>query len=88
MDPVEDVDITGEVNAASAAIVGAATVGTTLDVTGNASFDSIATFKTDYVVDVYANSDIGTGTASPKEVYSFTKADYKTAKVMAQASTR
>ena len=33
-----DVDITGEVNAASAAIVGAATVGTTLGVTGVGTF--------------------------------------------------
>jgi len=129
----DDVDITGEVNAASAAIVGSATVGTTLGVTGAATFSntiavtntgtfsntlsvtgaatfsntiavtntgtfsntlnvtgattlsntlSVAgntTFKTDYVIDVSSNTNLGDDSA-PKLIYSFAKATYNSAK--------
>jgi len=129
----DDVDITGEVNAASAAIVGSATIGTTLGVTGAATFSntiavtntgtfsntlsvtgaatfsntiavtntgtfsntlnvtgattlsntlSVAgntTFKTDYVIDVSSNTNLGDDSA-PKLIYSFAKATYNSAK--------
>ena len=129
----DDVDITGEVNAASAAIVGSAIIGTTLGVTGAATFSntiavtntgtfsntlsvtgaatfsntiavtntgtfsntlnvtgattlsntlSVAgntTFKTDYVIDVSSNTNLGDDSA-PKLIYSFAKATYNSAK--------
>ena len=54
----------------------------TLSVLGTSAFANIVTFKTDYVIDVSANADIGTGTAL---IYSFDKTIYNSAKFIVQA---
>jgi hypothetical protein len=61
---------------------GAFTVANTITVTGTADLNSTTTFKTDYVVDVTANGNIGTGNVV---VYTFPKATYSSAKFMVQA---
>jgi hypothetical protein len=72
-------------------VVGSANVGTTLRVgstsnlVGNVSIGGNATINSDYVIDVVANGDIGT-TASPRLIYSFPKATYRTGKLMVQAT--
>ena len=65
------------------AVTGAATMSNTLAVTGNATFSNIATFQTDYVVDVSANADIGS-TIGAVLIYRFPKATYSSAKFEVQ----
>jgi hypothetical protein len=68
------------------AVTGATTLSNTLSVAGNTSFTgNTVTIRTDYVIDVYANSDIGSN-ATAQVVYSFPKATYRGAKVTAIAA--
>lgn len=68
------------------AVTGATTLSNTLSVAGNTTFTgNTVTIRTDYVIDVYANSDIGSN-ATAQVVYSFPKATYRGAKVTAIAA--
>lgn len=67
------------------AVTGNATLSNTLAVTGTSTFGNTVTIKTDYVLDVYANSDIGSN-SSAQVVYSFPKATYRGAKLTAIAA--
>jgi hypothetical protein len=72
-------------------LTGTANVGGNLRVTGtsnlvgNTVIGGNATINSDYVIDVTANGDIGTN-VSPRIIYSFPKATYRTGKLMVQAS--
>lgn len=66
------------------AVTGAATLSNTIAVTGTATFSNTATFKTEHVVDVFANSNLGTTTGSDVLVFQFAKADYSSAKLLIQ----
>ena len=68
------------------AVTGATTLSNTLSVGGNVAFtNSIVTIRSDYVIDVYANSDIGSNSTA-QVVYSFPKGTYRAAKVTAIAA--
>ena len=54
-------------------VLGATTLSNTLSIAGN------TTFKTDYVIDVASNTNLGDDSA-PKQIYSFAKATYNSAK--------
>lgn len=59
-------------------VTGTTSLANTLGVTGAASFSNTVTFQSDYVVDVSANSDVGTGTGSSNQklIYSFPTGTY------------
>jgi uncharacterized protein involved in tellurium resistance len=63
---------------------GATTLANTLAVTGNSTFSNIATFKTEHVLDVFANGNLGVTTGSDVLVFQFAKADYSSAKLLIQ----
>lgn len=71
-------------------VLGNTALSNTLDVTGAASLSntlSVAgttTFKSDYVLDVVSNSDVGSTTGSPVLVYTFPKATYSSGKFEVQ----
>lgn len=65
-------------------VTGAATLSNTIAVTGTATFSNTATFKTDHIVDVYANNNLGATTGSDVLVFQFAKADYSSAKLLIQ----
>jgi hypothetical protein len=56
----------------------------TFTVSNTASFEDIATFQTEYVVDVEANTNIGSGNVV---VYSFPLSSYRSAKLMVQGKS-
>jgi hypothetical protein len=63
---------------------GATALANTLAVTGNSTFSNIATFKTEHVLDVFANGNLGVTTGSDVLVFQFAKADYSSAKLLIQ----
>jgi hypothetical protein len=65
-------------------VTGATGIANTLAVTGALSVANIATFKTEHVVDVFANADVGSSTGSDLLVFQFPKADYSSAKLLIQ----
>ena len=65
-------------------VTGATTLSNTLVVTGNSTFSNIATFKTEHVVDVFANGNLGATVGSDLLVFQFPKADYSSAKLIIQ----
>jgi uncharacterized protein involved in tellurium resistance len=65
-------------------VTGAATLSNTIAVTGTASYANIVTFKTEHVVDVFANGNLGATTGSDLLVFEYPKADYSTAKLLIQ----
>jgi len=65
-------------------VTGAATLSNTIAVTGAASYANIVTFKTEHVVDVFANGNLGATTGSDLLVFEYPKADYSTAKLLIQ----
>ena len=82
--------VTGNTSLANTLVVtGNTTLSNTLSVTGNTtlanalSVDGLVTFKTEYVVDVLANSDIGS-TLGAVLVYRFPKASYSSGKFEVQ----
>ena len=66
-------------------INGNTTFSNVVTMNSNVNLNSTTTFITDYVIDVAANSNIGT-TAASRLVYTFPKATYRTGKLMIQAS--
>jgi hypothetical protein len=66
------------------ALTGAATLSNTIAVTGTASYANIVTFKTEHVVDVFENGNLGVTTGSDLLVFTFPKADYSSAKLLIQ----
>jgi uncharacterized protein involved in tellurium resistance len=66
------------------AVTGGATLSNTLAVTGPATHANIVTFKTEHVVDVFANGNLGATTGSDLLVFEYPKADYSTAKLLIQ----
>jgi hypothetical protein len=85
--------IGGFVNVATTANVGGATtlrgtltVNGAVTIANTTAFGNTATFQTDYVIDVFANTNLGSNTTAPQQIYSFAKATYKTAKFMVKAA--
>ena len=65
-------------------VTGNTTLSNTLAVTGTASYANIVTFKTEHVVDVFANGNLGATTGSDLLMFEYPKADYSTAKLLVQ----
>ena len=65
-------------------VTGATTLANTLAVTGPATHANIVTFKTEHVVDIFANGNLGATTGSDLLVFEYPKADYSTAKLLIQ----
>ena len=65
-------------------VTGTTTLSSTLVVTGNSTFSNITTFKTEHVVDVFANGNLGATIDSDLLVFQFPKADYSSAKLIIQ----
>jgi uncharacterized protein involved in tellurium resistance len=65
-------------------VTGATTLANTLAVTGPTTYANIATFKTEHVVDVFANGNLGATTGSDLLIFQFAKADYSSAKLLIQ----
>ena len=65
-------------------VTGATALANTLAVTGPATHANIVTFKTEHVVDVFANGNLGATTGSDLLVFEYPKADYSTAKLLIQ----
>lgn len=79
--------VTGFINVSSTAnVAGSLQVGGIANVAGNTSIGGVATFQTDYVIDVFANTNLGSNTTAPQTIYSFAKASFKTAKFMVKAA--
>jgi uncharacterized protein involved in tellurium resistance len=66
------------------AVTGATTLSNTVTVTGATTYANIVTFKTEHVVDVFANGNLGVTTGSDVLVFQFPKADYSSAKLLIQ----
>jgi hypothetical protein len=66
------------------AVTGGATLSNTLAVTGAATYANIVTFKTDHVVDVFANGNLGATTGSDLLVFEYPKSEYSSAKLLIQ----
>ena len=66
------------------ALTGAATLSNTIAVTGTASYANIVTFKTEHVIDVFANGNLSATVGSDLLVFQYPKADYSTAKLLIQ----
>jgi len=66
------------------ALTGAATLSNTIAVTGTASYANIVTFKTEHVVDVFANGNLGANITSDQLIFQFAKADYSSVKLLIQ----
>ena len=66
------------------AVTGNTTLSNTLAVTGTASYANIVTFKTEHVVDVFANGNLGATIGSDLLVFQFPKADYSSVKLIIQ----
>ena len=65
-------------------VTGAATLSNTIAVTGTASYANIVTFKTEHVVDVFANGNLGANITSDQLIFQFAKADYSSVKLLIQ----
>jgi uncharacterized protein involved in tellurium resistance len=65
-------------------VTGATALANTLAVTGPATHANIVTFKTEHVVDVFANGNLGATTGSDLLIFQFAKADYSSAKLLIQ----
>jgi uncharacterized protein involved in tellurium resistance len=65
-------------------VTGATALANTLAVTGPTTHANIVTFKTEHVVDVFANGNLGATTGSDLLVFEYPKADYSTAKLLIQ----
>lgn len=65
-------------------VTGATALANTLAVTGPATHANIVTFKTEHVVDIFANGNLGATTGSDLLVFEYPKADYSTAKLLIQ----
>jgi uncharacterized protein involved in tellurium resistance len=65
-------------------VTGATALANTLAVTGPATHANIVTFKSDHVLDVFANGNLGATTGSDLLVFEYPKADYSTAKLLIQ----
>ena len=65
-------------------VTGAATLSNTIAVTGTASYANIVTFKTEHVLDVFANGNLGATTGTDVLVFQYPKADYSSAKLLIQ----
>jgi uncharacterized protein involved in tellurium resistance len=65
-------------------VTGATTLANTLAVTGAASYANIVTFKTEHVVDVFANGNLGANITSDQLIFQFAKADYSSVKLLIQ----
>lgn len=65
-------------------VTGAAALSNTLAVTGTSTFGNVVTVKTEHVLDVFANADVGSTTGSDLLVFQFPKADYSSAKLLIQ----
>ena len=71
-------------------ITGNTTLSNTLAVTGAATFSNTVaiantlTINTDYVIDVFSNTNLGANVGTPVTVFSFSKAAYTTAKILAE----
>ena len=77
--------VTGAANALSTlGVTGSTALANTLTVVGNTSYSNIVTFKTDHVVDVFANGNLGATTGSDLLMFEYPKADYSTAKLLIQ----
>ena len=66
------------------ALTGAATLSNTIAVTGTASYANIVTFKTEHVVDVFANGNLGANITADQLIFQFAKADYSSVKLLIQ----
>jgi len=77
--------VTGAANALSTlGVTGSTALANTLTVVGNTSYSNIVTFKTEHVVDVFANGNLGATTGSDLLMFEYPKADYSTAKLLIQ----
>ena len=77
--------VTGAANVLSTlGVTGATTLANTIAVTGTASYANIVTFKTEHVVDVFANGNLGATVGSDLLVLQYPKADYSSAKLLIQ----
>jgi hypothetical protein len=77
--------VTGAANVLSTlGVTGATSLANTLTIVGNTSYSNIVTFKTEHVVDVFANGNLGATTGSDVLVFQFPKADYSSAKLLIQ----
>jgi len=65
-------------------VTGATTLANTLAVTGAVTHANIVTFKSDHVVDVFANGNLGATTGSDLLMFQFAKADYSSVKLLIQ----
>lgn len=77
-------NVRGAANIANTlAVTGNAAITGQLTVAANAAFSNTVTVKTDYVLDVSANADLGVSlTAQP--IYSFLKSDFSSARIIVQ----
>jgi len=77
--------VTGAANVLSTlGVTGSTALANTLTVVGNTSYSNIVTFKTEHVVDVFANGNLGATTGSDLLMFEYPKADYSTAKLLIQ----
>jgi uncharacterized protein involved in tellurium resistance len=77
--------VTGAANVLSTlGVTGATSLANTLTIVGNTSYSNIVTFKTEHVVDVFANGNLGATTGSDLLIFQFAKADYSSAKLLIQ----
>ena len=65
-------------------VTGNTTLSNTIAVTGTASYANIVTFKTEHVVDVFANGNLGATINSDLLLFQFPKADYSSVKLLIQ----
>lgn len=65
-------------------VTGATTLSNTLAIAGTTSHANIVTFKTEHVVDVFANGNLGATTGSDILIFQYPKSEYSTAKLLIQ----
>jgi hypothetical protein len=83
---VNTINVRGAANVANVLTVTSNTVlGSFLSVAANASFANNIAVKTDYVIEVSANSDLGSNTTSPQQLFAFLKSDFSSARIMVQS---
>jgi hypothetical protein len=64
-------------------VTGAVTLSNTATITGNTTINGNIIFKTDYILDLSSNTDVGSGVGNTNQklIYSFSTADYESAKM-------
>jgi len=83
---VNTLNVRGAANIANVLTVTSnAVLGSFLSVAANASFANNIAVKTDYVIEVSANSDLGSNTTSPQQIYAFLKTDFSSARILVQS---